>query len=135
MNNETLALGAKILNTLGLLVIAYGLYVRRRPTLHMKVMSAAFGADLLNVFIVEFLARSTSGQGAVGQTMAALGGSGSTLFYVHVTASLLCILGYVVALGTGIRLHRRGVGRAVHRANAAIFLVTRLVSYVTSFWM
>jgi len=49
--------------------------------------------------------------------------------------SVLCILGYMVALGTGLRLLRRGKGRRAHRVNALVFIITRLSSYVTSFWM
>ena len=126
---------AKVLNTAALLVIGYGISVRRKPSVHIPVMLCAFAADTINVLLVEIYARSTKGAGAVEQTAGLLGGSGSMLQYVHVSTSVLCLVGYVVAIFTGRRLLKGVGGRGAHRVNAALFLATRLVSYVTSFWM
>jgi len=134
-DNATLSLIAKALNTFGLFILAYGLSQRRRPRIHMPVMLTAFAIDVFNVILVEVLARSKEGKGAVEQATSVFTEGGTTLQYVHIGTSFLCIVGYVVAVITGTRLWRRGVGRTAHRVNAAAFIVTRLVSYVTSFWM
>ena len=135
MDNETLSIVAKALNTAALLVIAFGLLLRRRPRAHIPIMLVAFVADIVNVLIVEVHARNTKGAGAVEQTVHMLDGSGSALQYVHISTAVLSIVGYVVAIVTGRRLLKTGRGRGAHKLNAGIFLVTRLVSYVTSFWM
>ena len=136
MNPETISTAAKVVNTAMVILIAYGLTQRRRPKVHIPVMLTAFAVDLVNVLIVELVARAKhQGEGAVEAGLKAMSGSGTFLEQFHIIVSVLCIVGYVVALVTGTRLYRRWVGRTAHRANAGVFVVTRLASYVTSFWM
>lgn len=138
MESETLSILAKVLNTLiALVVVPIGLALRRRPSLHIPIMLSAFAVDVVNVFLVEIVARiHTHGAGAVEQGIRAFtGGDMAFIQKFHIAVSVLCILGYIVAVVTGLKLHYRGILRRTHRANAAVFLVTRLLSYVTSFWM
>ncbi|HVR74899.1 MAG TPA: hypothetical protein VMT52_11225 [Planctomycetota bacterium] len=138
MESETLSIVAKVLNTLiALIVLPIGLAYRRRPGVHIPIMLSAFAVDVVNVILVEVVARMhSSGAGAVEQGVRAFtGGEASFIQQFHIAVSVLCILGYVVAVVTGLKLHRRGILRRTHRANAAVFLLTRLLSYVTSFWM
>jgi hypothetical protein len=136
LDNETLGLVTRVLNTAALLVIAAGLAARFRPRIHIPLMLVAFVADLVNVFLVEVYARrSTGGRGAVEQGIDAFIGEAGLIQRVHIIVSVLSILGYVGAIATGTRLLRRGTGRRAHRVNAGLFLGTRLTSYVTSFWM
>ena len=125
---------SKTLNTAMVAVLALGLYHRHRPRFHIPLMLTAFAVDLGNVLMIEVFARRR-GKGAVEQGLDSLSGGGSTLLRVHIAVSVLCILGYFVAVATGIRLYRRGEWRRAHKANAAVFILTRLSSYVTSFWM
>jgi hypothetical protein len=136
LDDESLGLLTRVLNTAMLLVLAAGLLYRFRPRAHIPLMLTAFVGDLVNVFLVEVYSRRTSeGTGAVEKGIGAFAGEADFLSRFHIIVSTLCILGYVAALATGIRLLRRGTGRRAHRVNAFIFIVTRLSSYVTSFWM
>jgi hypothetical protein len=130
-----LAVLAKSLNTAMLLVLAFGLWKRHTPRVHIPAMLIAFVVDLGNVVVVELAARRSKGVGAVEQATQAVLQGGSTLSQVHIAASALTIAGYFVAAITGTLLYRRGRARRVHKANAAAFIVMRLLSYVTSFWM
>jgi hypothetical protein len=123
------ALFSRTLNTAMVFVLALGLYLRHRPKLHIPLMLTAFAVDLTNVILIEV------NRGAVEKAYESMTTGGSFLFKFHVAVSVLCILGYVVAVITGTRLYRRGAWRGPHKANAAVFIVTRLSSYVTSFWM
>ncbi len=124
----------QVLNTAMLFVIAYGIAQRRRPRVHMPVMGGAFLGDVILVGLIESRARG-DGKGAVEQGVDAFSEGGEWIEQFHIIVSVLCILGYVVALVTGLRLQRSGRGRKLHRWNAGIFIVTRLSSYVTSYWM
>ena len=136
MDDQSLGLLTRVLNTAMLIVLAAGLLYRYRPRVHIPLMVTAFVGDLVNVLLVEVYSRRTSeGTGAVEKGIGAFAGESDFLSRFHIIVSTLCILGYVAALATGIRLLRRGTGRRAHRINAFIFLVTRLSSYVTSFWM
>lgn len=120
---------SKAINIVMVCVLAYGLSQRHRPKVHIPVMLTAFIFDLANVLLIEF------SRGAVEQGIKSFSESGHFLEQFHITVSVLCIIGYVVAVITGTRLYRRGTGRRIHKANAAVFIVTRLSSFVTSFWM
>jgi uncharacterized membrane protein YozB (DUF420 family) len=131
---DWIPLASKTANTAMLLVLAWGLWNRFRPRRHIPAMLLAFVVDLANVLVIEVYARS-QGKGAVEQGIEQFTEEGELMQQVHIAVSVLCILGYVVAVATGIRLQRSGKGRSVHRWNAGIFIATRLASYVTSFWM
>jgi uncharacterized membrane protein YozB (DUF420 family) len=125
---------SKSLNTAVLLLLGVGLYLRRQPQRHIPIMLTSFGLDVANVLLIEVFARSR-GKGAVEQGIDSMSGAGSGIERFHIIVSIICILLYVVAVWSGLRLRRRGVGRKFHRVNAGFFLTTRLASYVTSFWM
>ena len=131
---EWIPLTAKILNTVILLVLAFGLMMRFRPKIHVPVMVFCFIADVINVILVETFARS-KGKGAVEQGIESFTEGATFLEQFHILVSTICILGYIVAVVTGIRLLKRRTGRTAHKVNAAIFVFTRVASYVTSFWM
>ena len=143
MNDETLSLVTRSLNTAMVLVLAVGLTLRYRPKVHMPLMLTAFVVDLVNVLILEL------SRGAVGQATQAFT-DGARFMQFHVLVSALSLVGYGVALVTGTKLYRASRSasasqgenpararrlRQVHKVNAAIFIFLRLASYVTSFWM
>jgi len=142
VNEDTISILTRSLNTAMVLVLAVGLKLRYRPTIHMPLMLTAFVVDLGNVLIIEL------GRGAVEQATEAFG-SGAYFEQFHVLVSALSLIGYVVAVVTGTKLYRASRPasgspgnpdrakklRKVHKVNAAVFIVMRLASYVTSFWM
>ena len=133
---ETLSILTRSLNTAMVILLAVGLALRFRPKAHIPIMLIAFAVDLGNVILVEVYARQKNeGVGAVEKGLATMIEGQALLPMVHITVSILCILGYVVAAITGTLLHRRGICRKAHRWNAAVFILNRLASYVTSFWM
>jgi uncharacterized membrane protein YozB (DUF420 family) len=125
----------KVLNSVAVLLVALGIAKRRRPRVHVPVMLAAGLVDLVNLLLVEYHARASRGRGAVEQGIGIFASGGDLLPHVHVAVSTLCILSYVVALVTGFRLLRGRPVRSWHKGNAVAFVVLRLSSYVTSFWM
>ena len=132
---EHLPLIAKIINTVVLLLLAYGLAVRRKPQIHMKVMVTCFVVDVINVLIVEIGARAGDGKGAVQQGVDSFIQHLFSLLNFHILVSVACIVCYVIAVFTGRRLYRTGEGRSRHRKNAMVFIVTRLLSWLTSFFV
>jgi len=133
---NSIPLISQAINTAMLLVLVAGLLKRRQPRVHIPLMLVAFIGDLINVVIVEVYARSHgSGEGAVEQGLGFAQGEGTSLQLFHISVATLCLVGYVVALVTGTRLYRTGRGRKAHKINAGLFIVMRLATYVTSFWM
>ena len=133
---EDFSLLSKSVNTAMLVVIAFGLWYRHRPKIHIPAMVTAFVVDLANVLWIEIYARSRGdGKGAVEQGIDSFTGDGRFIEQFHITVSTLCIVSYVVAIITGTILYRRNKGRGFHKLNACVFLLMRLASYVTSFWM
>ena len=143
MTEDTISILARSLNTAVVFVLAVGLFLRYRPKIHMPLMLTAFVVDLTNLLIIEL------GSGAVEQAVDAFA-EGTYFVPFHVSVSALALVGYVVAVISGTKLYRASglvlrlpvadpervrALRKVHKVNAAIFIVMRLVSFVTSFWM
>lgn len=116
---------SKAVGTIGIVIIAVGLRFRRRPRLHIPMMVAAFVIDVANVLVIEL------NRGAVKQALE----GGEFLLNFHVSVSVICVVCYVVALITGPMLLKRGTCRTAHKWNACVFIVTRLLNFVTSWWM
>jgi formate-dependent nitrite reductase membrane component NrfD len=112
-----------------LVLLAYGLVHRHRPRIHIPVMVSAFAIDVANVIFIE-VRRS-----AVEKALQSVTTGGDWLLKFHIAVSLLSVAGYLVALFTGLRLYRRGEGRQIHRANAIVFIVNRVLNYLTSFYV
>lgn len=133
---STLVVIALVVNSLVVLCLVYGISKRREPVIHMKVMTACFVVDLLNVILVEVEVslRQTDGEskGAVQQGMESIWDNPFALLPFHILVSVISIICYIIAIRTGRRLFRTGEGRGLHRKNAVVFMVTRLASFVTS---
>jgi len=130
---DSIPMIAMTINTLVLFVLAYGLKMRRRPEIHMKVMITCFVVDVINVGLVEIGARVGDGDGAVAQGIDSFSSNLFSVLNFHILVSVLCLVCYGIAVYTGRRLHRTGDGRSGHRKNAVVFLVVRLASWITSF--
>ncbi len=121
------------LGTLVVVLLIYGLWNRRRPRIHMPVMIGCFVIDVANVVMIEVGRLVMEGEGAVARSVRSLTQEGLTLLNFHIAVSLLTLVCYGIAVGTGLRLYRRGRGRGVNRTNAVIFLLARATNFVTSF--
>ena len=133
MLSEWISLISQVAGTLVVGLLAYGLWHRRRPRIHMPVMKACFITDLANVALIEVSGAFLRGQSAVAKGVDATITGGSPLLVFHIAVSLLVLVGYGVAWVTGRRLHRTGRGRRTHRINACVFIPVRLANWVTSF--
>ena len=117
-------------NAAVLALIAYGLYHRHRRRIHVPVMLTCLAVDLVNVVVIEFRQR------AVEKALETATASGAWLLKIHILVSTLCVAGYLVAAFTGWKLlHGHERFRRVHRGNAAFFLITRVLNFLTSFYV
>lgn len=111
-----------------LVLIFYGLAKRHNRKVHIPAMATAFALDVLLVLIVELTRHAI--EKAIGHTDA------SPLLIVHITASLLTLVFYVVLTTSGIKLNKGDESRREsHRKYAYVFLVARVTNFVTSFWV
>jgi len=128
---------ALIVNVFVVAGLAYGISKRREPAIHMKVMTTCFIVDLVNVILVELenwlRTREGASKGAVQAAGESIWNDPLSLLSFHIVVSVISIICYIIAIRTGRRLFRTGEGRSIHRANALVFVVARLASFVTSF--
>lgn len=110
-------------STLVVLALAWGLACRRQTRKHMKIMIGCLIADVIIVLAIEIQ------RNAIAQTQEEM----PPLLAFHVWVSLIFVLNYIFALFSGIRLFKTGKGRKAHKINAGIFIVCRLLNYITSF--
>lgn len=115
----------KIANSVVLVAIAIGVHYRHRRRIHIPIMISCFVVDLSNLLVIELT------RGAIEKTLQ----TDDWLLVFHVAVSVTFLLGYVIAVITGTRLHRTGRGRPIHRGNAAVFLLARVLNYITSFFV
>ncbi len=112
-----------------LLLLAFGIYHRHRPRVHIPVMLVSFVIDLANVILIEVR------RGAVEKAISTASAPGEWILKLHIAVSVLSLAGYVSAIITGLRLLRKNQGRHVHRVNAAAFIFLRVMNYLTSFYV
>ncbi len=118
----------KSLATLVLVIIAVGLLVRRRRTLHVPLMLSAFVIDMSMLVAIEVSRKAV--ENAV-DAVADHRMPGILLF--HIVVSSVLVVCYFFMLWSGYRLLRRGVGRRRHFVGACAFLICRAINYITSF--
>ncbi|MBI4586881.1 MAG: hypothetical protein HY717_22940 [Planctomycetes bacterium] len=133
MEPETLTLLSRIFNGLILGAVAVGLWQRRRPRRHVPIMIACFAVDLANVLVVEL------NRAAVEKAFKTVAQTGDWILKFHILVSVVCLACYAVALVTGLRLLKGGAAsrlpgtRGLHKKNAAVFLICRVLNFITSF--
>ncbi|MEM7233106.1 MAG: DUF420 domain-containing protein [Planctomycetota bacterium] len=114
--------------------LAIGIAKRRRRDLHVRIMVSCFVVDVLNVVLIEASLHFGGETGAVKKSIDSLTSGELSILVVHIVASVLSLVGYGVATWTGRRiLAGDESARKLHKINAAIFVLARLVNYVTSF--
>lgn len=116
-----------IASSVVLLILGFGLIVRKNRDLHIKVMTTAFVLDVLLVLIIEIQRHAV--EKVVTQHL-------QPILLFHVIVSLLVVVGYVwqVILGRKI-LANVPNARTWHMYSGAIFMLLRLTNYVTSFML
>ncbi len=122
-------------SSLVLVIIAAGLYFRKRISLHIPLMLAAFVIDLSLVLVIEI-------QRMAVEKVASHVAAGTNYFLIfHAGISLLVLVMYGLLIWTGSKVYKgikAGTGKprdiyALHKKFAAAFIVLRLINYVTSF--
>jgi hypothetical protein len=112
-------------STLVVLIIVAGILLRRRRSIHIPIMIAAFSLDLASVLAIEVQ------RGAIKKAMS----SPPPLLLFHVAVSVTALLFYVVMFVLGERVRVGAVHlRPWHRRAAWVFGACRTANYVTS-WM
>src|SRR5262249_8104254 len=120
---------SSLVSTGVMLLLAYGIHRRHTMRVHVPVMLTAFAVDLANVIYIELR------RGAVAKAFTTATTGGEWILKFHITVSVLAILGYFLALFTGLRLLTSGRGRRLHRANAVVFILDRVLNYISSFYV
>lgn len=111
-------------SSLVLVLIAAGVWYRRRPAIHVTLMATAFVVDVALVIYIE------ATRHAVERVVATT----TPLIWVHAGISALVLVAYVVQLRLGRRL-LAGVpaSRRMHISVGLAFVSLRSLNYVTSF--
>lgn len=113
------------ISTLVVLILAAGFLLRRRRTVHVGLMVAAFGLDVALVGAIEI------SRGAVQKATS----SPPPLLLFHVSVSIMTLVSYVAMalLGSRVLAGQDGL-RAWHRRIGWLFGTSRTANYITS-WM
>lgn len=123
------------ISTLVLLVIAAGVWFRKRPEIHIPLMAAAFAIDLGLLLYIEFSRHAIETLSETIQTTSQTPAQEGLLLF-HVAISALMLVLYIVQIITGIQLFRGShPTRLFHRYSAVLFVVCRLLNYATSFFV
>lgn len=139
MTVRDLAMTLHLFSTLVLVLIFVGLMLKKKHKLHAGLMVSAFLIDLGLVLVIEL------NRGAIEQTIAGVEG----LLLFHIIVSVMVLFLYIALMASGLKLLKHykypkpdGVDPAdfskrlwTHRSLAAVFLVGRLINYVTSFYI
>lgn len=113
-------------------LIALGWVFRHRAKAHMALMGLAF---LLDVGLLLYIEGTRHAIHTVEESLQTPWGHGLLLFHVSVSFVMLTL--YIAQISSGILLYRTaamGV-RRFHVMSAILFLVCRLLNYVTSFFV
>ncbi|OFW46064.1 MAG: hypothetical protein A3J29_19080 [Acidobacteria bacterium RIFCSPLOWO2_12_FULL_67_14b] len=113
-----------VLSTLVVVIVAAGVMARRRPAIHLRLMTTAFLIDLGIVIYIE------STRHAVERVV----GPAGPLIWFHATVSTLVLLAYLGQITLGRRmLAGRATSRRAHIALGLAFCVLRGTNYITAF--
>lgn len=118
-------------STLVLVIIALGLYFRHQPKRHIPLMITAFLADTSLVLVIELQRK------AVESVIENATHEPSLFVLFHAVISLIIIILYVSLTIVGMRIIRKSKRDLLplHKKLAVVFIVLRLINYITSFGM
>lgn len=119
-------MGFPILSTLVLVLLTVGIVYRKVNRIHISAMMLAFLIDIGMVLYLEL------NRAAVEQVVEGVHG----LLAFHVAVSVLVVLLYIALIVTGMRLFKRiTISTKLHRLLASVFVIGRLINYVTAFYV
>jgi uncharacterized membrane protein YozB (DUF420 family) len=114
-----------LLSSIVVALITAGVWFRRRrPEIHVRIMSTAFLCDLALVLYIE----------ATRHAVETVVGRGTSLIWFHATVSTLVLVAYIAQIAIGRRM-LAGIhaSRRTHVALGVTFVGLRSLNYVTSF--
>ncbi len=115
-----------VASSLVLVLIACGVYFRRRPRIHIRIMAASFVIDLSLVLYIELTRH------AVEQVATHV----RPMVYIHAAISLAVLISYVVMIVLGRKALRGDrSSRSTHRVMGVSFVALRGLNYVTALVM
>lgn len=118
-----------VISTLILLIIMVGLWKRKEVRIHVPLMVAAFIMDVLLVLYIELNLRAV--ETVVEQAMQP---KNHELLLFHAAISLSVIVLYTILTILGVKiLKKQRHLLPLHKKLGIVFLVFRLINYVTSF--
>jgi hypothetical protein len=120
-----------LFSTLVLIIIAVGVWFKRRPEIHIPVMCCAFAMDLGLLLYIEVTRHAVENLSESIQSAVP-----DLLLYFHVLVSVLTLILYGVQIITGIKLSKGRINaRQLHLKSAYLFITCRLLNYITSFFV
>lgn len=109
-----------------LVLVFCGLYFRKRPKWHMRIMASAFVMDLLLVLYIE------ATRHAVEKVASQL----KLMIWIHALISLGVLVCYVVMIWLGRRALRGDkASKSTHRNMGMLFVTLRSLNYATAFML
>ncbi len=114
-----------LIATVILFALAVGLALRHRRSVHPWIMGGCFVADLGLVLYLELT------RGAVATAVK----FSSNILNFHVTVAVATLVLYLVLVPSGYRILNGGGSRLWHRRAAWAFVVVRLATYLTAFFV
>ncbi|QOV88119.1 hypothetical protein [Humisphaera borealis] len=113
-----------IVSAIVLVLVGCGLYFRKRPAWHMRIMTSAFVMDLLLVLYIE------ATRHAVEKVVSQI----RMMIWIHAGISLGVLVCYVVMIWLGRRaLHGNKASKETHRNLGMLFVTLRGLNYATAF--
>ena len=113
------------ISTVVIVLIALGIYYRKRTSVHYPIMLTAFALDIGMVLYIEIKRH------AVKQVIDMTPGP---LLWFHIVVSTVVLLLYFVQFYFGWRLKSgKSTSKALHRNTGITFCVLRMINYVTSY--
>lgn len=109
------------------LLIIFGVYVRRQRKLHVKIMSFAMVWDILLILQIE-LSRS-----AILKASKALSNTMALNIHVSIAVSTVVLYGLMVYTGRKLLKGENGI-RSKHLVLGYTTLFMRILTLITSFW-
>lgn len=107
-----------------LIIIAFGIYYKKKRAVHYSLMGSAFVIDVALVLYLEFT------RGAIDKAM---NPSGPLLIF-HIAVSVVAMLLYLVQFYLGYRFIKGRSGSIkMHRYCGITFVLCRVTNFVTSF--
>ena len=123
-----------LLATIALILFAAGLFFASDRRRHIPLMYVAFVLDMTGLVLVEFITPLVAG--TIDPVRSLTKSGVPAVVWVHAAMSTAFTVCYILQIVSGKRLQRAdraALGR--HQSTAKIFILTRLIAYVTMFFV